>query len=371
MVIRGRHRSHEKVLVSCLRISRPGDTMRVSVGASLRAGRCFTCPKRPKAARCFQCDCARRPSSNGVVSTVNRPVVLIGDVHGHVKKLESLWGRLEVELGAERFNNSRVVFLGDFCDRGPDTSGVLSFLAAIPEKHPGVELRLLAGNHDLGLMTFLNLIEIEGGDAPLGFVARRPEPPLCHDVNAGERAEGKEIGMHLQGRRWGAPPLGSTKGVTAKTHVTNAFESEATFASYGVEPGDRVGLLAAMPDAHKKLLASLEFVVEMDDVTDDHHPEVKKLIAVHAGLLSAPVNEQVEKLQKRIVNEQWIEALQGRGNVVNLPHTLASDVLVASGHHGKLVMEGRRLIVDSCAGHSERQLAAVILPERKIVMSEC
>lgn len=51
-----------------------------------------------------------------------------------------------------------------------------------------------------------------------------------------------------------------------------------------VPAGDRAGLLAAMPEAHKALLSSLEFVVEIDGVTDRTNPEITRIIAVHAGL---------------------------------------------------------------------------------------
>lgn len=299
---------------------------------------------------------------------MNETVVLIGDVHGHVAKLRSLWRELEVSLGIERFSRSRVLLLGDLCDRGPDTAGVLNFLSQdVPERFPEMEVRILAGNHDLGLVTFLNLIPIQGGDAPEGYDARRPEPPLWGD---------NDVGMHLQGRRWGASPSPSTSTTNENQVIVNAFESETTFASYGVEPGDRDGLLAAMPDAHKKLLESLEFIVELNDVTDDTHPEVRRLIAVHAGLESTrSVDEQVASLREKTVNEQWVEALQGRRNVIELPGTestgLPSDVLVVSGHHGVLRLDGRRLIIDSCAGHVERSLKAVVLPERLVVESTC
>ena len=301
-------------------------------------------------------------------SAMSGTVVLIGDVHGHAGKLRSLWVELEAQLGSERFKSARVILLGDLCDRGPETKGVLDFLACeVPELYPAMEVRILAGNHDLGWATFLHLLPVQGGDAPDGYDARRPEPPLWEEDEAW-------VGMHLQGRRWGAGPISSSTSHGVK--INNAFESEATFQSYGVQPGDRAGLLAAMPEAHKRLLASLDFVVEMEGVADDFHPEVTRLVAVHAGLESTrPVQEQMASLRAKTVNKQWLEALQGRANVVGLPCAetsgLPEDVLVASGHHGHLKLDGRRLIVDSCGGHAERPLTAVVLPERLLVKSAC
>lgn len=84
-----------------------------------------------------------------------RATVLTGDVHGHSKKLRHLFQRLHSALGSERLSEARVVFLGDLCYRGPDTKGVLEFIASeLPEKYPAIELRVLAGNHDLAHLHF-------------------------------------------------------------------------------------------------------------------------------------------------------------------------------------------------------------------------
>ena len=110
----------------------------------------------------------------------------------------------------------------------------------------------------------------DGAVAEGEFKPRRAEYPLWQDVSEKQA----HVGMHLQGRRWGAfSREGSEDGI-------NAFDSHATFASYSAAPGDREDLLRKMPEEHKKILASLEFVVEVEDV-DEHG---KKLIAVHAGL---------------------------------------------------------------------------------------
>ena len=300
-----------------------------------------------------------RASSMAPSMGLRRSTILVGDVHGHLSKLTSLWGELEQELGPERFESSTVIFLGDLCDRGPDTSGVFSFLASLKDKHPGMLARHLAGNHDLGFATFLGLIPIKGGAVAEGeFKPRRAEYPLWQDVSEKQA----HIGMHLQGRRWGAfSREGSEDGI-------NAFDSHATFASYSAAPGDREDLLRKMPEEHKKLLASLEFVVEVEDV-DEHG---KKLIAVHAGLEEGecPFDVQMTALRERRVDQAWIEALQGRANVMNLPKDTPDDVIIASGHHGVLeIGDRRRIIVDECGGRIERPLAALILPERKVVRS--
>ena len=301
----------------------------------------------------------RRAAAMSSAGAHRRATVLVGDVHGHRAKLVSLFENLEREIGAERLSTSRVVFLGDLVDRGPETSGVLDFIASLPAVHPSMEVRILGGNHDLGMATFCSLWRVDGGmPPPEGYVARRKEPPLW--VDATDKNE--HARMHLQGRRWGAFEAGTR----------NAFDSEATFASFGVDPGDprrREALLSSLPESHAVLLSSLEFVVELDDVEDDMHPEANKLIAVHAGLeLERPIPEQLEALRERVIQQRWIEALQGRTNV-GRPANVGVNVLVASGHHGILKTDGKWLVVDECAGLDERQLAAVVLPERAVVKS--
>jgi serine/threonine protein phosphatase 1 len=64
----------------------------------------------------------------------------IGDIHGTSTALDAL-------LAAVRPTPAdRLVFLGDYVDRGPDTRGVLDRLLALRESHNCVFLR---GNHEL------------------------------------------------------------------------------------------------------------------------------------------------------------------------------------------------------------------------------
>lgn len=42
-------------------------------------------------------------------------------------------------------------------------------------------------------------------------------------------------------------------------------------------------------------------------------------------------------------------------------------VIVVSGHHGKLHVEGGRLIIDEGGGYEHKPVAAIVLPSMKIV----
>lgn len=77
----------------------------------------------------------------------------IGDVHGCLDQLAAMHRLIAAEIARDRPADWRIVHLGDYVDRGPDSSGVLSFLAeakARDRRHV-----TLCGNHDAGLLEFL------------------------------------------------------------------------------------------------------------------------------------------------------------------------------------------------------------------------
>ncbi|XP_059462838.1 uncharacterized protein LOC132191765 isoform X2 [Corylus avellana] len=130
-------------------------------------------------------------------------------------------------------------------------------------------------------------------------------------------------------------------------------------------------LVKAVPDEHKKFLADLVWVHEENDVcveTDDGLIHCK-LIAVHAGLeRNKNVEEQLNFLRARDTRVPKVEALSGRKNVWDIPKGLTENpTIVVSGHHGKLHVNGLRLIIDEGGGFEGKPVAAIVLPSMKIV----
>jgi serine/threonine protein phosphatase 1 len=64
----------------------------------------------------------------------------IGDVHGCLKSLKKLLELVKPEAG------DRVIMLGDYVDRGPDSKGVIDYLINWPWE---AKLTCLKGNHEL------------------------------------------------------------------------------------------------------------------------------------------------------------------------------------------------------------------------------
>ncbi len=70
----------------------------------------------------------------------------VGDIHGELGLLRALVDSIEADARGEG-RAARVVFLGDYVDRGPDSRGVIEFLMAGPGR-PGDTWIALRGNHD-------------------------------------------------------------------------------------------------------------------------------------------------------------------------------------------------------------------------------
>ncbi len=77
----------------------------------------------------------------------------IGDVHGRLDLLEEMHRRIAAELADDPPADWRIIHLGDYVDRGPDSRGVIDFLIAA-QAHDERNLAVL-GNHDAGFLEFL------------------------------------------------------------------------------------------------------------------------------------------------------------------------------------------------------------------------
>jgi serine/threonine protein phosphatase 1 len=109
---------------------------------------------------------------------------VIGDIHGCLEELRHLVDALPVRPGDE------MVFLGDYIDRGPDSSGVVSFLIELKASLSENKLVFLKGNHEDMLLSYLELsgqhgkmFLLNGGWATVqsyGLTADNPSPNRLH-----------------------------------------------------------------------------------------------------------------------------------------------------------------------------------------------
>ena len=165
-------------------------------------------------------------------------IYAIGDIHGQRAMLEEALSRIERDGGG------RVVFLGDYVDRGPDSRGVIDLLAR--GQSEGRDWVFLKGNHDRFFEWFLH------PDGP------RFDPHLL-------------VGYH-----WFHPAIGGVE----------------TVASYGITVPDRIRktdlarqLRDVVPESHARFLRGLQL----------HHAQ-DGLFLAHAGIRpGVPLTAQSEE----------------------------------------------------------------------------
>ncbi len=87
-------------------------------------------------------------------------IYAVGDVHGCYDLLTEMHRQIMGEILRDRHEDWRIIYLGDYVDRGPATRQVLEFLSGVTEMDQRVIA--IAGNHDLDLLAFLADPRAEG-----------------------------------------------------------------------------------------------------------------------------------------------------------------------------------------------------------------
>src|SRR6516162_6378979 len=88
---------------------------------------------------------------------VFQPVYIIGDVHGHLKKLVKLLQDAQLINARHSWKEGRTTlwFIGDLVDRGPDSIAVLDLVLSLQAvaTASGRTVASLFGNHEMMLLT--------------------------------------------------------------------------------------------------------------------------------------------------------------------------------------------------------------------------
>lgn len=240
-----------------------------------------------------------------VPTRIDGPVAVIGDVHGQTDKLRKIIEKLARVPG---MSDRWIVFIGDLVDRGPDPKGSVDLYCELMSQHDRVTW--VCGNHELAMAGSLGLMETPE------FV-QWPE-------------------------RW-----------------IPQYDSDKTFASYGVEHGDLDGLREALPARHAELIADLPWSVE--------HPQY---LFVHAGLdPNLPFGTQVRILRERdftLAHPPW---LFDKTFVFGAPPQDCPVTIVVGHVPVREVHFGNRTIGLDTTGGLSGELSCVLLPENVVISS--
>lgn len=234
--------------------------------------------------------------------TTPQPIYAIGDVHGHLSKLQDAHALIEADRAAHTTPDTGVVHIGDLCDRGPDTKGVIDFmLNGVRAGRPWVVLK---GNHDR-------------------MFARYLEADPWHDPRL------------WPGLSWQHPRLGGL----------------ATLASYGVDtdperdPDDiHRDARQAVGRDHPRFLLSRPLYHRAGD-----------LLFVHAGIRPGVALSDQDEIDLLWIREDFLTDTTDHGPLVVHGHTMVDRV----------ELHPNRLNIDTGAGRGD-DLSAVVIEGRRV-----
>ena len=229
------------------------------------------------------------------------PLYAIGDIHGQNTMLEDALARIDRDGGA----SCRVVFVGDYVDRGPDSRAVIETLASGVAE--GRDWVCLKGNHDRMFEWFLD----------------RPAPR--HDPHM------------LVGYHWLHERIGGVE----------------TLASYGVKVPERIRMKdlaaevrAVVPDHHSAFLRGLHLMHRQDGRA-----------FVHAGIRPGVALDAQDEEDLVWIREEFLNDTRDHGAYIVHGHTPVKTPDLCPN----------RLNIDTGAGY-DRPLSTVVFDEGKTLL---
>ncbi|WP_424926927.1 metallophosphoesterase [Amaricoccus tamworthensis] len=203
------------------------------------------------------------------VSTDGQRIYAVGDIHGEIDLLMEMTSRITDDMLRRPHRNPRVVFIGDYNDRGPNSRAVYEFLIGLQDS--SFPVTCLLGNHDSYILTYL--------DDPIWV----------------------EHAMH-----WMNPRLGGDK----------------TLASYGVHgatedyPADsHAAFEAAFPERHRLFIANCEQYLKIGDY-----------VFVHAGIRPGVPLEKQSLRDLIMIRDPFLNSTLDHGFKVVHGHTISENV---------------------------------------------
>jgi preprotein translocase SecE subunit len=192
--------------------------------------------------------------------TAGERIYAIGDIHGRSDLLGAMLARIDEDLAARAHPRPRLVFLGDYVDRGPDSRGVIDTLVGL-EAGP-VATSFLLGNHDACALAFL--------DDPEWFDQRRRiSAPACrHPRGVAQLVEHRSPKPRVVGSSPIAPAsMRTARGAAmARTNPFQFMQQVRAEVAKVVWPTRReTGMTTIMVMLMATLFAIFFFLVDLDD----------------------------------------------------------------------------------------------------------
>jgi len=90
--------------------------------------------------------------------TPDTPYFVVGDLHGTLDLLEHILEQIDHVIGSLDLRDPKLVFVGDYIDRGPSSAAVLSRMHELATEFPE-NVTCILGNHEQMMLDFLDAPE--------------------------------------------------------------------------------------------------------------------------------------------------------------------------------------------------------------------
>ncbi|WP_258052706.1 metallophosphoesterase [Streptomyces sp. Ru73] len=263
------------------------------------------------------------------------PLYVVGDVHGYYDELRAALfaeGLIDAE-GHWAAGNTRLWFLGDFTDRGPDGIGVIDLVMQLSAEAAaaGGYCKALMGNHELLLLGAKRF-----GDTPVQSGAGTASFQAAWLLNGGQKTDMDRLqDHHLQ---W----MARLDAITHEDGHLLLHSDTTAYLDYGdsIEAvNDAVHDVLTRSDANevwdlfRKLTKRFAF-------RDESGPQaVRELLGTYGGERIVHGHSPIPYL----LGEVGTEDGEGEGIAVEGPHVYADGLAVAMD--GGVTMAGKLLVV--------------------------
>ena len=238
---------------------------------------------------------------------MDKALIAIADTHGHLDLLQKLLQKID-----EEYEQYDLVFMGDYCDNGPQIPELLDFLIEYTKQE---NVHAILGNHDLACIR------------ALGYPTQTPDPVWF---------------SRWAGRYWD-PGLGTPEAYGAYT--PQDFKNK-------------------MPESHQDFLRSLPWILTFRD-----H------VFVHSGMNKGSLIPQIQDLEHRILPQEH-EHLPPQIRDKSLSNVNDPDweMTVVSAHnkkpngeYGKNFLDSKRVCIAADVDTTKCLRAVELLSRREMV----
>ncbi|MFD5425382.1 metallophosphoesterase [Streptomyces sp. NPDC127084] len=269
------------------------------------------------------------------------PLYVVGDVHGYLDELVAALteqGLIDAD-GHWSAGSTRLWFLGDFTDRGPDGIGVIDLVMRLSAEAAaaGGYCKALMGNHELLLIGAKRF-----SDTPVNSGAGTATFQAAWLLNGGQKSDMDRLqDVHLQ---W----MSRLDAVAEEDGHLLLHSDTTAYLEYGStieDVNDTVHEILTRNDADECWDLFRKFTKRFSFRDDEDGPNaVRELLDAYGGTRVVHGHSPIPYLLGQVGTEDAADGEESSGPVVDGPHVYADGLAIAMD--GGVTMAGKLLVVE-------------------------